>query len=291
MSQKPRQTRKNRPKTPASVQAEKRRHTWAVLGRALLVTVGVPALMLAFILTHDLITQGDYFGLRQLLIDGNDRLSREAVQRQAGIPETANVLALNLTRIRTRLIRHPWIADASVARHLPDRLHIHIREERTKFTLRIDNSLFLVNAEGAIFGETERAAPGTPVITGLGFADLGAGGTLPRTLWRRLSQIIDASVNARPGAALHGARRLEVDRDTGITVYAERGPGVVKLARHSTPHEFELMDRVTAFLKTTNRINAAAALDFRNPARIVATPMPTPKPVHHLKEENHAAKT
>ena len=112
MSKKRRQVRKNRPKTPAKAKAEKRQRVWHVLGRGLLIIAGIPAMTVAFIFAHDLLTQGAYFRLRQMYIEGADRLTREAVRIQAGIPEPANVLALNLTRIRKRLIRHPWIADA-----------------------------------------------------------------------------------------------------------------------------------------------------------------------------------
>ena len=291
MSKKRRQIRKNRPKTPANVRAEKRRQVWHVIGQSLLIAVGIPVMMLGFIFAHDLLTQGEYFRLRHMRIDGADRLTRDAIRIQAGIPEPANVLALNLTRIRKRLVRHPWIADASVARSLPDRLHIQIREERTQATLQIADAYYLVNAGGSIFAEADRAAPETAVITGLGFADLAPGGRIPDGVWQRLSRIIGAAAGAEPSAPLYGVRRLHVDPDAGITVYAARIPGVVKLAGTPIPHEMELMDRVATFLKRSNRITAAASIDFRNPKRIVATPMPIPKPVRHLKEEQHAAKT
>ena len=178
-----------------------------------------------------------------------------------------------------------------MARSLPDRLHIRIREEVARATLQVADAYYLVNTGGSIFAEADRAAPETAVITGLGFADLAPGGRLPGAVWQRLSRLIDAAAEADPGAPLYGLRRLHVDPDAGITVYAARIPGVVKLAGTPIPREMELMDRVAAFLKRSNRITAAASIDFRNPNRIVATPMPIPKPVRHLKEEQHAAKT
>ena len=46
----------------------------------------------AFILVHDLLTQCDYFGARQLTIEGMRRLTKEQVAQQAGVHTDINIL-------------------------------------------------------------------------------------------------------------------------------------------------------------------------------------------------------
>ena len=70
------------------------------------------------------------FGLATLTVKGSRILSEAEVAETAGMTMGESVLALDLAAVRTRLLDHPLIRRASVARQLPAQVVIEI-EERT----------------------------------------------------------------------------------------------------------------------------------------------------------------
>ena len=125
-----------------------------------------------FILVYDLATQCDYFAARQMSIEGTQRLTPETVARQAGIRMGDNILAINLSLVRKRLLAHPWIAEAEVRREIPSRLIIRVKEHQALAMVDFGQK-FLINRQGQIFKAWDPSDPADlPVISGLDVSDL-----------------------------------------------------------------------------------------------------------------------
>ena len=73
-----------------------------------------------FIFGYDLLTQCEYFKIRNLNIEGNRMLTREQVAELAKINENINIFSVNLSITRKKLLANPWIAAAEVIREIPD---------------------------------------------------------------------------------------------------------------------------------------------------------------------------
>ena len=73
---------------------------------------------------------------------------------------------------RTRLLEHDWVADATVIKHLPNRLTVRIQERKPVAVVAL-GQLFLVDAEGKVFAYAKDLdeIPGL-LITGLNKAQL-----------------------------------------------------------------------------------------------------------------------
>ena len=126
--------------------------TRIVVGFKLLAGCGaLLAVTVFFILVHDFITQCDYFRAQEITITGIQRLSREQVVRQAKIGKGDNVLSVKLSRVRNRLLAHPWIAETEVRREIPSRLIIRVKEHSVLAAVDLNGKLFLINHQGQIF--------------------------------------------------------------------------------------------------------------------------------------------
>lgn len=116
---------------------------------------------------YDYVMETGYFHVREVLVEGNDRLSNAEVLEAAGIRPGTHVLATDLGRMAARLRAHPWVSWAHVRRELPARLLVEIREERP-VALLADGPLYLVNAAGELFAPLEPETDSKlPIITGL----------------------------------------------------------------------------------------------------------------------------
>lgn len=132
------------------------------------IAAGVLLSALFFTFVHDAMTQCDFFNARKIHLAGNSRLSEGAIFTQAGITEGINVLSVNLSLVRKKLLAHPWIAEATAARRLPGELDLAIREHTAVAIAEFSGNRFLVNREHAIFKEASTGDPSNlPVIEGL----------------------------------------------------------------------------------------------------------------------------
>jgi cell division protein FtsQ len=70
------------------------------------------------------------FRITSIALTGNQQLTREEVLGIAGITGRSSLLFLDAEDARARLKANPWIADATVLKLFPDRLHIAVTERR-----------------------------------------------------------------------------------------------------------------------------------------------------------------
>ena len=80
------------------------------------------------ILGYDFATQHSFFQIEAVTVNGVKRLSEQNVIDQARIARGANILSVNLSTARKRLLAHPAIAEAHVKRVFPSRIHLAVRE-------------------------------------------------------------------------------------------------------------------------------------------------------------------
>ena len=99
--------------------------------------------------------------------------------RFSGVQKGDNLITLRLGRVRSSILRFPWIREVWLSRRFPGRLLIAVEEENPSALLeqkgKGKTEFFLVNREGDIFKKKEVADPDDlPLITGLDREDLSS---------------------------------------------------------------------------------------------------------------------
>lgn len=109
----------------------------------------------------------DYFRLKNTIVRGCDKISREKVIELAGISSSMNILTVNLRKMAREIENDPWIRNASVGREFPDRLVIEIVERDAVALLKNDKEMYVVGRNGVVFKRFETGdMVDAPVITG-----------------------------------------------------------------------------------------------------------------------------
>lgn len=152
------------------------------------------------------------FEVRHVEIAGTREMPRLPVYDAALSGPTNAMLTADLPAIRQRLLALPWVADASVARRLPDTLSIVIVERRPVALWQHRQRFALIDISGAVLPtpRLDRFA-GLPVVVGA-----GANGRVREILAvtasaPTLSEKVDAAV-------LVGGRRWDVKFKSGETL-------------------------------------------------------------------------
>jgi cell division protein FtsQ len=236
-----------------------------------------------FILVHDLLTQCDYFGARQLTIEGMRRLTREQVAGQAGVQDGVNILSTNLSLVRKRLRAHPWIAEAEVRREIPSGLTIRIKEHFALAMVDLGRK-YLMNTHGEIFKAWEASDPDPlPVIKGLKLSDLTVYGQSessnfnsdrePTAPFKAVMQVLQ--LGGKKGSILPNrlVRQIHVDRQIGLTIYAFDPGKTINLGYSDYAGKYRMLANLFSYLKRHRSISDFDRIDMNNLKRVVVNPI------------------
>ena len=264
-----RKTRKNYFKNSA---AKRQARRWqylkgiAKIGSGLLL---VAAMSFAFIFGYDLFTQSDYFSSRNIRVEGSHRLNQQEVIAHAKLNLGLNIFSVNLTTTRKRLLAHPWISEADVSREIPKSIHIRIREHEPLAIIDMGRK-FLLNRKGEIFKEWHRADPvSLPLVYGLTFSDLNVGSRPVNRPFKAVMTVLKLGLQSNSIIPNRNIKSIHVDKDIGLTVYADNRLGALKLGYGDYSDKYKRLEEVLAYLEKKEKIMAMKSIDLNNLDRIV----------------------
>lgn len=88
--------------------------------------------------------------LSEVQIGGTNRVPSDQVARALSPLQGRHLLGLSLQDVEARLTVNPWIAGATIAKELPNRLTVEIRERQPAALLRNDGELFYIDRSGFV---------------------------------------------------------------------------------------------------------------------------------------------
>jgi cell division protein FtsQ len=99
---------------------------------------------------RDAIANSIGFRIDSISLTGQQQLTREEILAIAGVTGRSSLLFLNADNARNRLKANPWIADATVLKLFPDRLHIAITERRAFALWQKEGHVRVVGRDGVM---------------------------------------------------------------------------------------------------------------------------------------------
>lgn len=221
----------------------------------LLVTVGAIAVGR---LVEQRVRTSSFFAVRDLAITGNSRFSTDEVAALAGIRVGQNVFDMPSEDAEARLLANPWIARATVVRHLPGRYEIRIAERKAIAMLALESKgssmLYLVAEDGLIFKRVQEAdTVDLPVITGLELRELEEenGKRYVTELARLLYQYKNLGLPTR-----HPIHEVHVGADESVSLYV--APDATEIRLGMAPYRQKLV-RLREVWKALAKKNAQPA--------------------------------
>jgi cell division protein FtsQ len=193
-------------------------------------------------------------------VRGGHFLSEAEVRDLLGPALGENILSLDIGRLTARLRSSPWVAEATVARSLPDTLRVQVRE-RAPLALAEVERLYLMDGEGVlidVYGP-QTAGFDLPIVRGLARAD-------EEERRRRAQRAGELLRDLGPLAA--ELSELEVDEKGDVRVVL-RGAGE-RLLLGGPPYRGRLLDYLGLRAELLKRCPDAEWFDLRFRDRIVA---------------------
>lgn len=240
-----------------------RRVRRGTLARAILALEAGGGLLVALFVTWGAYTRvmaDERLKVAHVEVKGSRFLSEAEVRDLLGPALGENILALDLARLSARLRSSPWVAEATVARRLPDTLRVQVRE-RTPLALAELERLYLMDGEGVVIDVYGQRTAGfdLPIVRGLGKADEQA---------RRVRAHRAGELLRDLGGLASEVSEVEVE-DSGDVRVVLSGAGE-KLLLGQPPYRARLLDFLGLREELRRRCPEAESFDLRFRDRIVA---------------------
>lgn len=109
----------------------------------------------------------DFFQITSIKIDGQRRTSKKNIMDLSGVDIHTNLLALNVNKVKAKVVAHDWIESAEIDRHWPNRLVITVKERTPVAIVSLNSGLYYLDRKGVAFAKVLPPEDmDYPVITG-----------------------------------------------------------------------------------------------------------------------------
>lgn len=187
------------------------------LGAMLLCLAVLGVISVALLFGYRYATNSSYFGIKNLEVTGNFRLTSREVLDMVGLHEGDNALLVSIDAIERGIAASPWIKSVSVRRELPDGFVIRLVEREPRFWVRRNGVLYYADAMGH---EIVAVSPGQ-------FASLPTLEVEPgaEDLTARLPELLASFAGAKLAVDVTGVSGVRLSPGRGVEVFLE-GEGV-----------------------------------------------------------------
>lgn len=235
-------------------------------------------LSVLFLMLYRELTDWHYFEAGQIAVTGNDRISEREILLQAGVEKGTNLVSLNLSAVRKRLLAHPWIEDAQVEWRIPSGVGITVREHQPLAIFEIDRK-YTLNLHGKIFKVWDGTEPEhLPVVEGIKFSDLGISGSSHTIPFNTVMNVLTFGKSSDCVIPNEMIQRILLDRELGITLFVvpnEKTYNIneIRLGYGEYPIKYNRLQELLSYLKRQQNGMMIHSVNLTNPDRIVIAPV------------------
>jgi len=211
-----------------------------------------------------------YFQIKEVKVEGNERLSQEDIVKDLRLPPRASLLTIDLAGIGRNLRENPWIKVASLRRQLPSTLVVKVKE-RTPLAIFMAARPYLIGEEGVVLRELEwEELPDLPRLRVVASYVLSPGERISTPdfskaveLWQRLT------VNS----PLQGMKLKEIALEGEGSFALNFGPGTPRLKLRSNGFDEQLERLAQTMALAGQSPEAYEYVDLRFQERVVLKPI------------------
>jgi len=185
----------------------------------------------------------DFLKIQSITVSGNKQVDSATVLSLAGVDKEISMVHLNVSAIRDRLRKNPWIAGASVRRKLPGRLAIVI-DERKPIAFVNFGSISMVDALGYLWPLKPCTYWNLPLISGV-----------KDTLIAGKGRMLTPECIAQVNTFFREMKKIEKTIPLGISQIDFGKEDIVHIRLESSPMRIELnADNLAGGIKNLNEI-------------------------------------
>ena len=158
--------------------------------------------------------------VREVIVEGRSKTKKSALLQALQVSEGDNILAINITEMKDRINKLPWVKSARIERHFPNKISLTLFERTPMARWQTNGVLKLIDVDGDVIPRVDLTRfSNLPIIIGKNAPKIA--GQILKTLsnephlFRRVKSL-----------TLVSDRRWDVQLDNQINVHLpEKNPG------------------------------------------------------------------
>jgi cell division septal protein FtsQ len=211
-----------------------------------------------------------YFKIAEVQVEGNLQVSHDEIVAGLGIEPDASILEINLEALTHRVLKNPWIKEASIRRRLPLTLTVAV-VERMPEAIFVADRRYLLSADGVILAELgEDELPGLPVLRSVAGRRVAVG---EQILTSEMVQGLAVWRQFQLANALAGERAREIAMAGDGTYTVNLGEGMPQIRLRAQDLEGQMRRLGLALAAGHLRLAQFRDVDLRFRDRVVFTPV------------------
>ena len=105
--------------------------------------------------------------VREVIVQGRSKTNKSALLLALQVSEGDNILAINMTKMRDRINKLPWVKSARVERHFPNKISLTLVERTPMARWQTNRTLKLIDIHGDVIPRVDLARfSNLPIIIG-----------------------------------------------------------------------------------------------------------------------------
>lgn len=242
---------------PVSDETLQRAASWAIVGLFIVILVGVASLLGVPAMAGQKaaeIASSAGFEVQKVEVRGVERMDELPIYNIALGQVNRSMLAVDLPRVRSEMLKLGWVKDARISRRLPDTLVVDIVERDPVAVWQHDGQLHLIDVQGVVLQNVSPGAmPDLPLV-------VGPNANRETASLNKLMENAPALKPMLAGATWVGNRRWDLRFQSGETLSLPEGDRASATALVN----FARMDGVNRLLG-----RGIVKFDMRDPDRFV----------------------
>lgn len=125
-------------------------------------------LLVASVVTFNLLGRSDFFQISSLKINGNHEVRKAEIVKLSGLDIYSNLLTVKTDLIRQSIESHPWVERAIVKKKWPNVLAVTVHERKPMAIINTDRGMFYIDKGANVFSKIEAGFDlDYPVLSGM----------------------------------------------------------------------------------------------------------------------------
>lgn len=246
------------------------------IATGILAAAAVAAVSALLVAGYLYLSNSDYFSVKTITISGLNHITREDVLEMTGLDQPPiNLLTFDLKDAESSLKALPWVAEAHVAKLMPDTVSIEVREHTPKLLISLGR-LYYLNEDGQPFREL---VPGEktdmPIVTGFGEDELLNPGPAVKKAMEEIFWLVGALNQRNDEFQLANVSEINYDVVRGLSIFTVMNKNTVqetvlevKIGFGAYDEKFRRLGRVMAHLKLNDKTKGLVYLNLEASPRV-----------------------
>lgn len=201
-------------------------------------------LILLILLTTILVTfslKSDFFNIKTIKIEGNNKLSKSIIENTSGITIGENIFKVKLRNGEKDIKKLSYIKDVNIERKFPKTININITEREAVLQLKNISSFVLVDIEGYVLDFKEEREENLPVLNGFDINVLPSENIFETEYGEELKNLINDEKNVE---IIKKFREINYETDDNINIILNNGIVVAFGPLNDVKYKLRYLDEI-----------------------------------------------